>query len=119
MLRRENARTSWSTRRSRSTSDVTVAGRSPPTSGSPPRGTDSDFVVKLIDAYPNDYPNPEPNPKNVQMGGYQQLVRGEPFRAKFRNSFEKPEALEPGQLTKITVRHARHLHTSSAAGRRS
>jgi hypothetical protein len=31
------------------------------------------------------------------MGGYQQLIRGEPFRAKFRNSFEKPEPLTPGQ----------------------
>ncbi|CAN5498485.1 CocE/NonD family hydrolase [soil metagenome] len=64
-------------------------------------GTDSDFVVKLIDAYPNDFPNPDPNPTNVRMGGYQQLVRGEPFRGKYRNSLSKPEPFEPGKPTVI------------------
>jgi uncharacterized protein len=64
-------------------------------------GTDSDFVIKLIDVYPMDSPNPEPNPKEVEMGGYQQLVRGEPFRAKFRNSFEKPEPLVSNQATAL------------------
>ena len=70
-------------------------------------GTDSDFVVKVIDVYPNDYPTPaapagHPVPANaVKMGGYQQLVRGEPFRGKYRNSFEKPEPFVPGQPTAI------------------
>ncbi len=58
-------------------------------------GTDSDFVVKLIDVYPNDYADPDPNPEEVHMAGYQQLVRGDPFRGKFRKSFEKPVAFEP------------------------
>ena len=60
-------------------------------------GTDSDFVVKVIDVYPNDYPDPIPNPTGVKMGGYQQLVRGDVMRGRFRNSFEKPEAFTPGQ----------------------
>src|SRR5271166_3718890 len=64
-------------------------------------GTDSDFVVKLIDVYPDDYPNPDPNPAAVHMGGYQQLVRGEPFRGRFRKSMSKPEAFTPGQPDKI------------------
>jgi predicted acyl esterase len=64
-------------------------------------GTDSDWVVKLIDVYPDNYPNPDPNPTRVRMGGYQQLVRGEPFRGKFRNSFEKPEPFEPGKVAKV------------------
>jgi putative CocE/NonD family hydrolase len=64
-------------------------------------GTDSDFVVKLIDVYPNDYPNPDPNPAKVHMGGYQQLVRGEPFRGRFRKSMSKPEAFTPGKQEKI------------------
>lgn len=64
-------------------------------------GTDSDFVVKLIDVYSDDFPNPDPNPTNVQMGGYQQLVRGEPMRGKFRNSFEQPEPFTPGQITAV------------------
>jgi len=49
-------------------------------------GTDSDFVVKLIDAGPD---------------GYQMLVRGEPFRAKYRNSFSKPEPVPPDQPIKL------------------
>jgi putative CocE/NonD family hydrolase len=70
-------------------------------------GTDSDFVVKLIDVYPSTFPDAErpkegPVPANaVKMGGYQQLVRGEPFRGKFRKSFEKPVAFEPGKPDRI------------------
>ena len=74
-------------------------------------GTDSDFVVKLIDVYPGDHPTPSPAPAPspaarplayaVKLGGYQQLVRGEPFRGKFRNGFEKPEPFVPGQPAAI------------------
>ena len=64
-------------------------------------GTDSDFDVKLIDVYPVNLPDPDPNPTGVHMGGYQELVRGEPFRAKFRRSFEKPEPLTPNQPTAL------------------
>jgi predicted acyl esterase len=73
-------------------------------------------VVKVVDVYPGDYPQPEasaaagappatplPQPSGyVRMGGYQQLVRGEPFRAKFRNGFEKPVPLTPGAPATIT-----------------
>jgi predicted acyl esterase len=81
--------------------DVTVAGPISPRLWVSTSGTDSDFVVKLIDLYPRDYPDPDPNPQEVHMGGYQQLVRGEPFRAKFRKSFEKPEPLNPNEPTAI------------------
>jgi putative CocE/NonD family hydrolase len=70
-------------------------------------GTDSDFVVKLVDVYPGDYPQaapPEgqrPPPNFVRMGGYQQLVRGEPFRAKFREGFERAVPLAPGKPARI------------------
>jgi putative CocE/NonD family hydrolase len=64
-------------------------------------GTDSDWIVKLIDVYAGDSPDPIPNPAHVKMGGYQQLVRGDVFRGKFRNSFEKPEPFEPGKVAKI------------------
>jgi hypothetical protein len=57
--------------------------------------------VKLIDVYPADFPDPDPNPRGVRMGGYEQLVRGEPFRGKFRNSFEKPEPFQPGKPAKV------------------
>jgi len=64
-------------------------------------GTDTDFVVKVIDVYSGDFPNPTQNPVNIQMGGYQQLVRGEPMRGKFRNSYERPEPFVPGQVTDV------------------
>ncbi|MGH9677345.1 MAG: CocE/NonD family hydrolase C-terminal non-catalytic domain-containing protein, partial [Candidatus Acidiferrum sp.] len=56
-----------------------------------------------------DYPDPEELNETkrvtgapaIRMGGYQQLLRGEPLRAKFRNSWEKPEPLTPGQLTNV------------------
>jgi uncharacterized protein len=76
--------------------DVTFAGPIKVNLRVSTTGTDSDFDVKLIDVYPNDYPNPEPNPNHVEMGGYQQLVRGEPFRGKFRKSFETPTPFQPG-----------------------
>jgi predicted acyl esterase len=91
--------------------DVTLAGPLEATLHISSTGTDADFVVKLIDVYPNDYPNPEPNPKGLKMGGFQQLVRGEPFRAKFRNSFEKPEPLVPGQVEKISYALPDVFHT--------
>lgn len=64
-------------------------------------GTDADWVVKLIDVYPDDFPNPEPNPADVTMGGYEQLVRGEAFRGRYRKSFEKPEPFTPGKMDKV------------------
>jgi uncharacterized protein len=81
--------------------DVTITGPVTSVLHVSTTGTDSDFIVKLIDVYPNDYPNPEPNPKGVHMPGYQQLVRGEPIRGKFRNSFSKPEPFKPGERAKI------------------
>lgn len=74
-------------------------------------GTDADWVVKLIDVYPGDFPDPDPNPTGVKMGGYQQLVRGDVLRGKFRNSREKPEPFQPGEVTKIKFKLNDVLHT--------
>jgi len=82
--------------------DITLAGPVSPELHVSTTGTDSDFVVKLIDVYPDDYPSPEPNPAGVQMSGYQQLVRGEPMRGKFRNNFETPEPFVPGKIAKVS-----------------
>ena len=65
-------------------------------------GTDSDWIVKLVDVYPDDYPDPKDNPTGVRMGGYQQLVRGDVLRGKFRNSLSNPEPFEPGRPTPVT-----------------
>ncbi len=81
--------------------DVTFAGPLKASLWVSTSGTDSDWVVKLIDVYPGDYPDAEPNPAGVRMGGYEQLVRGEPFRGKFRESFEHPVPFEPGKPAKV------------------
>lgn len=99
------------------TEDVTVAGPIEVELHVSTTGTDADWVVKLIDVYPGDFPDPDPNPKGVKMGGYQQLVRGEPFRGKFRNSFEKPEPFKPGEVTTIKYTMPDTLHTFRAGHR--
>jgi putative CocE/NonD family hydrolase len=81
--------------------DVTLVGPMSAALHVSTTGTDADFVVKLIDVYSGDFPNAEPNPTGVQMGGYQQLVRGEPMRGKFRNSYEKPEPFMPGEVVAL------------------
>ncbi|MBB5634915.1 hypothetical protein HDE68_000800 [Pedobacter cryoconitis] len=63
-------------------------------------GTDADFIVKLIDVYPGDAPDDSPNP-HTKMGSFQQLVRGEVMRSKFRNSFANPEPMVPGEVTEV------------------
>jgi len=64
-------------------------------------GTDSDWVVKVIDVFPSDTANPVSNPREVELGGYQMLVRGDVLRGKFRNSLAAPEPFAPGEVTKI------------------
>jgi putative CocE/NonD family hydrolase len=71
--------------------------------------TDADFVVKLIDVFPDDFKydassssSPSGRPGGAYpMGGYEMLVRGEIMRGKFRNSFEKPEPFVPGEITEV------------------
>jgi uncharacterized protein len=88
------------------TEDVTIAGPISPKLHVTTTGTDSDFDVKLIDVYPNNYPDPEHDDKRldvppIKMGGYQELIRGEPLRGKFRNSWEHPEPFTPGKLAEV------------------
>jgi putative CocE/NonD family hydrolase len=91
-------------------------------------GTDSDFDVKVIDVYPGDHPdfnNPPPaptpgtpaTPAITQMGGYQQLIRGEPFRGKYRKSFERPVPFEPGKPDRIAFVLPDVAHTFRAGHR--
>jgi len=90
------------------TEDITVAGPVKPKLKIASTGTDSDFDVKLIDVYPEDFKSADDaqgkrvlGASPVFMQGYEQLVRGEPMRAKYRNSWEKPEALVPGKQTEV------------------
>jgi uncharacterized protein len=81
--------------------DVTLAGPIEASLWVTTTGTDADFVVKLVDVFPNDA---------EELGGYQMLVRAEIMRGKFRASFEKPEAFEPGKptLVRFTIPDANH-----------
>ncbi len=68
--------------------------------------TDADFVVKLIDVFPDEFKYDEAefgkgNGTAYPMGGYQMLVRGEIMRGRYRNSFSKPEAFTPGKITQV------------------
>jgi hypothetical protein len=89
--------------------DVTTVGPVSPRLFVSTSGTDSDFIVKLIDVYPNDYPDPASSSEGkrvlgapaLRMGGYQQLLRGEPMRGKFRDSWERPAAFTPDKLTSV------------------
>ena len=106
--------------------DVTIAGPISPRLFVSTSGTDSDFDVKLIDVYAPDYPDSkldarssedsgrrmtDVGPPQFIMGGYQQLVRGEPFRGKFRHSFEKPEPFVPGKVEEIDATFPDVNHT--------
>ena len=91
--------------------DLTFAGPLKATLHVSTTGTDADWVIKLIDVYAGDFPDPRPNPAYVAMGGYQQLVRGDVFRGKFRNSFEKPEPFKPGEVAKIEFEIPDVFHT--------
>ncbi len=91
--------------------DVTLAGPLGVALQVSTTGTDGDWVVKLIDVYDPDYPDPTPNPSYLAMGGYQQLVRGDVMRARYRNGFEKPEAMVPGKVTPVNFEMPDVLHT--------
>ncbi|MCJ7564168.1 MAG: CocE/NonD family hydrolase [Candidatus Aminicenantes bacterium] len=81
--------------------DVTIVGPITASLFCSSTGTDTDWVVKLIDVYPGDAPDNTPNPKAVRMGNFQMLLAGEVFRSKYRNSYSNPEPLVPDQPTKI------------------
>jgi uncharacterized protein len=93
--------------------DVTIVGPVSPKLFVSTSGTDSDWDVKLIDVYPEDYPDSKLQPQEDRdkrtdvgpptftMAGYEQLIRGEPFRGKFRHSFEKPEPFTPGKVEQV------------------
>jgi putative CocE/NonD family hydrolase len=89
--------------------DVTIAGPVVAKLVVSTTGTDADFIVKVIDVFPDNFKYEEDAPAEHRrvpsatypMGGYQMMVRGEVMRGKFRNSFEKPEPFEPGKPTPV------------------
>jgi hypothetical protein len=90
--------------------DLTVVGRLVPVLHVATTGTDADWIVKLIDVYPDRYPDEKGN-ANSTMGGYQQLVRGEVMRGKFRNSLDTPEPFTPNKAAKVEFEISDTFHT--------
>ena len=85
------------------TDDVTLAGQVTAKLFASTTGSDSDWVVKLIDAYPEKYS------KDWKLSGYELMIADEVFRGRFRKSFEKPEPITPDAITPFTI----DLHTAN------
>jgi uncharacterized protein len=84
--------------------DITIAGAVIADIATSISTTDVDFVVKIIDVFPDDFTyagGTKGNGKEYPMGGYEMLVRGEIMRGKYRNSFEKPEPFVPNKITNV------------------
>jgi uncharacterized protein len=84
------------------TDDVTLAGQVTAKLFASTTGSDSDWIVKLIDVYPQEYPD------DWKLSGYELMISDEIFRGRYRDSFEKPEPLKPGEVTPFTI----DLHTA-------
>jgi hypothetical protein len=93
------------------TEDVTIAGPVLASLNIATTGTDSDWIVKLIDVYPGNAPDNVPNLSGVRMGDFQMLVGADVFRSKYRNSYTTPEPLVPNQVTKIEYDIRDKYHT--------
>ncbi|MDR3634012.1 MAG: CocE/NonD family hydrolase [Isosphaeraceae bacterium] len=83
--------------------DVTIAGEVVAHLFASTTGSDADWIVKLIDVYPEHYP------ENWDLAGYQLMVSNEVFRGRYRQSFEKPARIEPGAILDYTF----SLHTQN------
>jgi putative CocE/NonD family hydrolase len=82
--------------------DVRLAGQVTAKLFASTTGSDSDWIVKLIDVYPQKYPD------DWKLSGYELMISDEIFRGRYHNSFEKPEPLKPGEATPFTI----DLHTA-------
>jgi putative CocE/NonD family hydrolase len=93
------------------TEDVTLAGDILAHLQVSTTGTAADWVVKLIDVYPDGLPNTEYTPERIQLDGYQQMVRSEIIRGRFRNSYEHPEPFVPNEVTTVDLPLQDVMHT--------
>lgn len=88
--------------------DVTIAGEVMARLFASTTGSDADWIVKLIDVYP------EYDPENWDTAGFQLMVSNEVFRGRYRRSFETPEAIHPDTV----LEYAFSLHTQNYTFRR-
>lgn len=95
------------------TSDLTLTGEITANLFVSTTSTDADFIVKVIDVWPDSLPAQvqRGQPKPLDMSGYQQMVRAEVFRGKFRNSFSKPEPFVKDKVEKVSFKLNEVAHT--------
>ncbi|GAB4127608.1 MAG: CocE/NonD family hydrolase [Ignavibacteriales bacterium] len=89
------------------TEDISVAGPIEAEIFASASSTDADFVVKIIDVFPDS----SKDEKDIEWGGYQLLVRGDIMRGKYRESYVNPTPLVPNEVTKIKLRMNDIFHT--------
>jgi len=85
------------------TKDMTLAGQVTAKLFASTTGSDSDWIVKLIDVYPEKYPD------DWKLSGYELMIANEVFRGRFRKSFERPEPITPDAITPFSI----DLHTAN------
>jgi hypothetical protein len=90
---------------------VTISGEVAATLFASTTGTDSDWVVKLIDLYPDE------EPSQPELGGYQLMISADILRGRYRESFEKPEPIPPGEVLPYRIRMPHANHTFRAGHR--
>jgi len=93
------------------TTDLTISGKIVANLFASSSGTDSDWIVKLIDVYPQQHA------ADPEMGGYQLMIAGDVFRARYRRSFEKPEPLTPGAVEHYQIEFPANDHVFRAGHR--
>jgi putative CocE/NonD family hydrolase len=92
-------------------SDLTISGKIVAHLFASSSGTDSDWVVKLIDVYPDTYA------ADPEMGGYQLMIAGDVLRARYRHSLEKPEPLRPDAVEHYQIEFPANDHVIRAGHR--
>ncbi len=91
--------------------DVTIAGSISGNLFISTDQTDADWIVKVIDVFPNDHPQLEGTPDGIRLAGYQMLVRGDVLRSRFRDSVSDPKPLVAGEVTPVKVPLLDVFHT--------
>lgn len=97
--------------------DITLAGPLTADLWVSTSGSSADWIVKLIDVFPDSGPAWEGFPDSEEMGGYQMMVRSEVIRGRFRNSYEYPEPFQPGEPARVRLPLQDILHTFKAGHR--
>ncbi len=91
--------------------DLTIAGPIDADIFVSTTGTDADWVVKLVDVFPDTAKDPQPNPDKVKMGGFEMLIRGDIFRGKFRKGYDNPQPFTPGKVEEVSFQMQDVFHT--------